>query len=129
MEEATLPLVQGIQAFAHGEYDEAVRLIEPVFPQLPRVGGSHAQRLVFEDTLLEAYLRAGKFDKAEYMLNSRLQQRDSARDTFWLGRAQASTGRPDAARVNFDSAIQQWQGAGPEFVELTALNRWAETVG
>jgi len=127
--EATLPLVQGIQAFAHGEYDEAVRLIEPVFPQLTRVGGSHAQRLVFEDTLLEAYLRAGQFDKAEYMLNTRLQQRETARDTFWLGRAQAATGRPGAARVNFNNAIQQWQDADPNFAELTALNRWAETVG
>ncbi len=105
-----------------------MRLIEPVFPQLTRVGGSHAQRLVFEDTLLEAYLRAGQFDKAEYMLNSRLQKRETARDTFWLGRAQAATGRPDAARANFDSAIQQWQGADPDFVELTALNRWAKTV-
>ena len=28
--ETTLPLVEGIQAFAHGEYPEAVRLLEPV---------------------------------------------------------------------------------------------------
>ena len=75
--EATLPLIQGIGAFGRGEYAEAVRLMEPVYPQLTRVGGSHAQRLVFEDTLLEAYLRAEEFDKATGILRERLSRRES----------------------------------------------------
>ena len=70
--EITLPLVQGVDAFAQGQYDRAVELLEPVFPQLARIGGSHAQREVFEDTLLEAYLRDEQFDKAEDMLRGQV---------------------------------------------------------
>ena len=44
-----------------------MRRLEPLFTeprldQLARIGGSHAQREVFEDTLLEAYLRAEQFE-------------------------------------------------------------------
>jgi tetratricopeptide (TPR) repeat protein len=47
--EVTLPLAQGIDAFVHGAYSEAVRYMEPLFTeprmdQLARIGGSHAQR-------------------------------------------------------------------------------------
>ena len=80
--QVTLPLARGIEAFASGDYVEAVARLEPVFPQLARIGGSHAQREVFEDTLLEAYLRAEAFDKAETMLRTRLQRRESTRDTY-----------------------------------------------
>lgn len=127
--EVALPLVKGIQAFAHGEYAEAVDLMEPVFPQLTRVGGSHAQREVFEDTLLEAYLRAGRFDKAEEMLATRLGRRETARDTFWLGRALAATGRPEEAKINFDAAKSRWQDADQGFAEAAALDRLAGQVG
>ncbi len=91
--EMVVPLVQGIVAFAQGQYARAAQLLEPVCPQLVRIGGSHAQREVFEDTLVEAYLRAEQFDKAEAMLAERLARRVSARDTFWLGRAQAGRGQ------------------------------------
>ena len=50
--------MEGIGALARGDYAEAARLMKPVQPQLSRIGGSHAQREVFEDTILEAYLRA-----------------------------------------------------------------------
>ena len=90
--EVTLPLVRGVRAFADGAYDEAVEQIEPLAPQLTRIGGSHAQREVFEDTLLEAYLRSGRFDSAEEMLRERLSRRPSARDSDWLTRAQTGTG-------------------------------------
>jgi predicted Zn-dependent protease len=128
--EVTLPLVQGIHAFAQGAYGKAVRLMEPLFnaprlDQLARIGGSHAQREVFEDTMLEAYLRAAQFDKAEEMLRTRLQRRASARDLFWLGRAQMSTGRPEAARASLQEVTQRWQNADLESSEYTTLNRLA----
>jgi hypothetical protein len=86
-------MVQGIVDFAQGAYAQSARWLEPVCPQLVRIGGSHTQREVFEDTLLEAYLRAEQFDKAEAMLAERLVRRASARDTFWLGRVQAGQGQ------------------------------------
>jgi hypothetical protein len=132
--EVTLPLVQGINAFAHGVYSEAVRRLEPLFTaprldQLARIGGSHAQREVFEDTLLEAYLRAEQFDKAEAMLRTRLQRRDSVRDLFWLGRAQARSGQHEAARASLHEVTQGWQDADPGSPERTTLTRLAAQVG
>ena len=54
--------------------------------QLPRIGGSHGQREVFEDTILESYIRAGRFDRAQDLLTTRLKRRTSVRDELWLGR-------------------------------------------
>jgi tetratricopeptide (TPR) repeat protein len=128
--EVTLPLVQGIHAFAQGVYGEAVRRMEPLFgmphlDQLARIGGSHAQREVFEDTMLEAYLRAEQFDKAEEMLRTRLQRRASVRDLFWLGRAQVHSGQPEAARASLQEVTQRWQDADPGLPERATLNRLA----
>ena len=128
-EEVTLPLVQGIHSFAQGDYSRAVELIEPIAGQLTRMGGSHAQREVFEDTLLEAYLRAEQFDKAEAMLDSRLKRRASVRDTFWLGRVQASKGQAVAAGESLRQATDGWQSADQQSAELVSLNRLAEKVG
>ena len=127
--EVTLPLVRGIGAFANGAYDEAVKQIEPAFAQLTRLGGSHAQREVFEDTLLEAYLRAGHFDRAEELLRTRLNRRASVRDMYWLGRAQANTGQAEAAAASFSKAGEGWQGADPESDEMVALSRVAAGAG
>ena len=125
-QEITLPLVHGIGAFADGAYDEAVRLIEPVFPHLTRIGGSHAQREVFEDTLLEAYLRAEQYDKAEEMLRARLKQRTSVRDSFWLGRVQAGSDSSGVAEESLADVRQRWQNADSDSPEMAALNRLVE---
>ena len=132
--EVTLPLVRGINAFAQGAYGDAVSLMEPLFgapclDQLARIGGSHAQREVFEDTMLAAYLRAEQFDKAEAMLRTRLQRRASVRDLFWLGRTQVRSGQPEAARASLHEVTQRWQDADPGSPERTTLNRLAAQAG
>lgn len=126
--EITLPLVRGVDAFAQGDYPKAVEMLEPVFPQLTRIGGSHAQREVFEDTLLEAYLRAEQLDKAEEMLRSRLMQRASPRDTFWLGRVQAGKGEMEQARDTLGQASESWLNGDPTSPELTRLKQLAGTL-
>ncbi|MFN8636979.1 MAG: hypothetical protein U0893_24290 [Chloroflexota bacterium] len=88
--EVVLPLARGIQAFGAGGYAEAIGHLEPLDGQLVRVGGSHAQWEVFEDTLLQAYLRAGRFEPAEALLRRRLAKRTSARDVVWLEQATAA---------------------------------------
>jgi hypothetical protein len=85
--EVVLPLTRGIQAFGEGGYEEAVHWIEPLDGQLVRVGGSHAQWEVFEDTLLHAYLRTNRFEAAANLLRRRLDKRSSARDIVWLEQA------------------------------------------
>jgi tetratricopeptide (TPR) repeat protein len=118
-----LPLAQGVWAFARGAYDEAIQWIEPIADQIVRIGGSNAQREVFEDTLLEAYLRAGHYAQAEALLRLRLGRRPSARDFFWLGRAQVGSGKIENARISLQDAQQCWANADPEATELAALER------
>ena len=84
--EVMLPLAKGVDAFANGAYDDAADNLDGLVDQLPRIGGSHAQREVFEDTILESYIRAGRFDKAQELLRTRLKRRTSVRDEVWLGR-------------------------------------------
>ena len=79
-------LVKGIEAFAHGAYEEAADNLDGLVEHLPRIGGSHAQREVFEDTILESYIRSGRYDKAQDLLNTRLKRRTSVRDELWLTR-------------------------------------------
>ena len=126
--EATLPLVKGIGAFGEGDYAEAVRLMEPVFPQLTRVGGSHAQRMVFEDTLLEACLRAEEFDKATALLQDRLAQRESPRDNYWMARAQQGLGDLLAAQDSLTVTKEGWQEADINTGEYADFNRIAQVL-
>ena len=80
-------LCAGAAAFARGDYAEAVARLGGAMPELDRIGGSHAQREVFEDTYIVACLRAGEHGRAADRLNSRLARRPSARDQSWLAQA------------------------------------------
>jgi tetratricopeptide (TPR) repeat protein len=80
-------LAEGAVAFAAGDYETAIRHMEPLRHEVVRVGGSHAQRDVFEETLLEAYLRAGHQEAAAALLTERLERRPSLKDERDLARA------------------------------------------
>lgn len=82
------PLAQGIAAFARGELEAAIVSFEPLLGQLVRIGGTHVQREVFEDTLLVSYLAAGRPEPALELLSRRLMARPSARDLAWSARAE-----------------------------------------
>ena len=114
--EMVLPIALGAAAFAAGDYDEAADLMGPTYPMLARIGGSHAQREVFEDTLLETYIRAGRYDDAKSMLDERLSRRSSVRDTYWMGRleAEAVQGNPDASRQLMAQARAAWADTADE---------------
>jgi len=75
---------RAVQAFAQQRYADCARLLEPVAVEVVRLGGSGAQRELFEDTLLQAWLRAGEADKARTLLTRRLARRPSVRDDGWL---------------------------------------------
>lgn len=80
---------EGIAAYGAGDYESAVRLLEPIRGEVIRIGGSHAQRDVFEETLLKSYLRAGRFEREEALLGERLDRRPNRRDERWLARVHA----------------------------------------
>jgi hypothetical protein len=80
---AAIDLCRGVRAFADGDNDHAIRLLEPAISELARIGGSHAQRELWEDTLIVACLRAGHGDKAARLISTRLERRPSRRDQAW----------------------------------------------
>lgn len=83
-------VVEAIAAFARRDYEAAIQHLEPFADQVIRIGGSNAQREVVEDTLLQAYLRAGHWAAAASLLQRRLARRPSMRDAQWLAQAQAA---------------------------------------
>lgn len=87
---AAIELCRGVKAFADGDHDSAVRLLEPAIGDIVRIGGSHAQRELWEDTLIVACLRAGQRDKAARLISTRLERRPSARDLAWARQASMS---------------------------------------
>jgi stage V sporulation protein SpoVS len=75
---SVVPVVaEAMGAFARGRYEEVVRALAPVLEQLVRVGGSAAQRDLFEHTLLAAYLRTGRAADARALLARRVARRPS----------------------------------------------------
>jgi hypothetical protein len=84
---AAIDLCRGIRAFAEGDNANAIGFLEPAISELTRIGGSHAQRELWEDTLIVACLRAGQGDKAARRISARLERRPSARDQAWSRQA------------------------------------------
>ena len=70
-------VAEAMTAYARGDWGRTIALMAPVFEEIVRVGGSRAQRDVFEQTLLGAYLHAGRDDEAAQMLRQRLAGRPS----------------------------------------------------
>lgn len=73
--EVVVPLVEGLHAFARGEHAAAVARIAPIEDRIVEIGGSHAQRELFHDTLLAATIRAGLLERAAPLLERRLATR------------------------------------------------------
>jgi tetratricopeptide (TPR) repeat protein len=84
-----LPLVQGTAAFAAGDHAGALAHFEPVESEMHRIGGSHAQWELFEETMVACYLALARYDDALRLVRRRLARRASPRDQKWLARASA----------------------------------------
>lgn len=84
--EVVVPLIEGLHAFAAGDYARTVARIEPLRPRIVALGGSRAQRDVFHDTLFEAALRGGDVERARRWVAERVARRP---DHYWTTRAGA----------------------------------------
>jgi len=69
--QVALPLARGLLAHARGGHAAAAEQLADVLPRLIRIGGSHAQRDLFEIILLDARIRSGDFVEAQQMLERR----------------------------------------------------------
>lgn len=65
------PLMSALLALARGRAGRAVAELRPLRPLLPRIGGSRAQRELFELVLIDAAMQAGQFDYARALLHAR----------------------------------------------------------
>lgn len=82
-----LPLVRGVAAYVDGDFAGALALMESVDSEIHRVGGSHAQWELFEETMVVCLLRLGRLAEAQRLIRRRLGFRRSPRDLAWLERA------------------------------------------
>ena len=70
-----LPLGRAILAYHQGRYGEAVDSLLPQRAALRRLGGSHAQRDLFEQLLIDAALKAGRGAVARALVSERAATR------------------------------------------------------
>jgi hypothetical protein len=76
-------ICRALAAFVDEDYAACVQMLAPVLGQVVRIGGSHAQRELIEDTFLVALIRSGELKRARSLLDARLHRRPSLRDTRW----------------------------------------------
>jgi tetratricopeptide (TPR) repeat protein len=79
----------GLAAFGDGQYERAFAHLFAARPRLQTVGGSHAQRDVFERVTVDAGLRAGRFDEVGLILSERTARRAGIEDAFAASRRAA----------------------------------------
>lgn len=72
-----LPLAEGVAAYATEDWTRAHDLMDPLIKDLPRVGGSHAQRDLFVQSWIETLLRTGRYSAATRVLERRQTIRPS----------------------------------------------------
>jgi tetratricopeptide (TPR) repeat protein len=66
-----LPACEGLYAYAHGDYPNAWAHLHASVPRMAAVGGSHAQRDLFEQILLDTAVKCGRSTSAQQILELR----------------------------------------------------------
>ncbi len=77
-----LRMAQGVQAFARGEYANAWINLRDARTDLQQIGGSHAQRDVFQRICIEAAIRGGYVEAARSLLEERSSLRGGTFDGY-----------------------------------------------
>jgi hypothetical protein len=67
-QKVALPGCEGLYAYARGDFETAWRHLSAVMPRMAEAGGSHAQRDLFEQILLETAIKSGRTSAAQQML-------------------------------------------------------------
>jgi hypothetical protein len=69
--DVALPGCEGLYAYAHGDYSKAWHWLVACVPRMAEAGGSHAQRDLFEQVLLDAAIKSGRITAAQQILELR----------------------------------------------------------
>ena len=92
-------LAEGLEAFGEGDYVRAHRRLSEGQPHMRAIGGSHAQRDVFERIAIEAALRAGRLGDARRLLQARTALCGGREDAFAASRMAVIADAAAPARV------------------------------
>ena len=91
MRDVGIDACRGLAAYRAGDHAQAVDCLLPIRYRLYRIGGSHAQRDLFAQTLIEAALLCGKFALARALTAERIASKPDNAPTARL-RARALKG-------------------------------------
>jgi tetratricopeptide (TPR) repeat protein len=69
--DVALPTARGILAHLDGDHGRGADFLSRALPKMQAIGGSHAQRDLFEQIYLDALLKAGRKDEAKGVLMAR----------------------------------------------------------
>ena len=110
MADVGLPLARAVLAHRRGAYGDVVDLLMPLRGQIKRIGGSHAQRDLFDQLLIDAARRGNRLHDASSLLGERTARRPL---NIWAWREYAivlgSIGAPAAAAAS--RRVDQLRGA------------------
>jgi len=65
--EVALPAAQGMIAYAKGNWKETIASFQPILPRLWAIGGSHAQRDLFNQIYLNALSHEGRYSEVNLL--------------------------------------------------------------
>jgi hypothetical protein len=93
-----LPACEGLGAYAQGDFETAWRHLGSALPRMLEAGGSHAQRDLFDQLLLDAAIKTGRLVPAQELLELRRRSDpDGVPVNAALGRVYALLGLPEQA--------------------------------
>ena len=80
-QQVALPAARALVSHVLGRFEETADLLGKVLPNMHRIGGSHAQRDLFEQIHLDALIQAGRLDPARAIVGRRLALRPNIAHT------------------------------------------------
>ncbi len=99
MEPTTIPVCQSLLDFARGDHGAVVDGLLPLRYDLAPIGGSHAQRDVFAQVLIESAIRSGHLPLARALLAERVAGKPNSRGS-WIKYAETLEALGDARRAS-----------------------------
>ena len=96
MRDISIPLAEAVLAYNDQDYGRAVDRLMPIRYGIQRIGGSHAQRDLYAEMLIEAALKCGRYDLARALLAER-SALQPGNPQAWRRFAQALEGAGDVA--------------------------------
>jgi len=101
--DVALPACEGLHAYSRHDFDAAWRRLAAAMPRMTEAGGSHAQRDLFEQVMLDSAIKSGRLTPAQQSLElRRTADPDGVPVNLALARVYAGLGLPhlaDRARV------------------------------